>query len=80
MAFGFFVWLTTTFLAVASAHYLKKDGSFVWILVRQLLPQGHRVDLWRTDAAHLINAGAFLIALAFMYLLAGYSVFRKRDL
>ena len=80
MALGFLVWFATVFLAFAAAHFLKKDGSAAWEIILQLLPQGHRVDLWRTDAVHLLNAVFFLVSLGFVYLFAGFARFQKRDL
>ena len=81
MALGFLTWLGTTFLALAAGHYLKQDGgSPAWELLRQMLPQGHRLDLWRTDAPHLVVAILFLTSLAFVYLFAGFAWFRRRDL
>jgi ABC-type transport system involved in multi-copper enzyme maturation permease subunit len=45
-----------------------------------LTPAGHRLDLWRPDAAHLVPALVYLVVLAFGYLFLGHLVFRRRDL
>lgn len=45
-----------------------------------LTPAGHRLDVWRPDAAHLVPALVYLLILAVGYLLAGHLVFRRRDL
>lgn len=49
-------------------------------LVRALTPQGHRLDLWRMDAPHLVTAGAYLATLGLVYLALGHLFFRRRDL
>lgn len=64
-----------------AATFVKAAG---WRPVLEFLdlltPAGHRLDLWRPDLAHLIPALVFLVALSGAYLLAGYFVFRRRDL
>jgi len=49
-------------------------------LLDTLTPAGHRLDLWRPEAAHLIPALVYLGVLAAGYVLAGHLVFRRRDL
>ena len=44
-----------------------------------LLPDEHKMYLWRNAAAPLVTGTVYLITLGFCYLLAGYAVFRKRD-
>jgi len=44
-----------------------------------LLPDDHKMYLWRNAAAPLVSGTVYLITLGFCYLLAGYAVFRKRD-
>lgn len=44
-----------------------------------LIPDAHKMHLWRNAAAPLVTGATYLITLGFCYLLAGYAVFRKRD-
>ena len=44
-----------------------------------LLPDGHKMSLWRNAAAPLVSGTVWLTTLGLCYLLAGYAVFRKRD-
>jgi ABC-type transport system involved in multi-copper enzyme maturation permease subunit len=44
-----------------------------------LLPDGHKMLLWRNAAAPLVSGTVYLVTLGLCYLLAGYAVFRKRD-
>ena len=63
------------------AAWLAGDGwRRAWDFVLLLTPGGHRLNLWWNDAAHLLPASAFLLALALLYLLAGYAWFARRDL
>lgn len=52
----------------------------IWDLVNRLTPSGHKLDLWRTDPAHVLPAAVFLLAISFAYMLAGQSYFARRDL
>jgi hypothetical protein len=44
-----------------------------------LLPDGHKMLLWRNAAAPLVSGTVWLVTLGLCYLLAGYAVFRRRD-
>ena len=44
-----------------------------------LLPDEHKMYLWRNAAAPLLTGTVYLINLGFCYLLEGYAVFRKLD-
>ena len=44
-----------------------------------LVPEDHKMYLWRNAAAPLVTGSVYLITLGFCYLLAGYAFFRKRD-
>ena len=44
-----------------------------------LIPDGHKMYLWRNAVAPLVTGSVYLVTLGLCYLLAGYAVFRKRD-
>ncbi|MEI7898631.1 MAG: ABC transporter permease subunit [bacterium] len=44
-----------------------------------LVPEDHKMYLWRSSLAPLVTGTVYLITLGFCYLLAGYAFFRKRD-
>ncbi len=44
-----------------------------------LVPEDHKMYLWRSSLAPLVTGSVYLMSLGFCYLLAGYAVFRKRD-
>lgn len=44
-----------------------------------LVPEDHKMYLWRNSLAPLVTGTVYLMTLGFCYLLAGYAVFRKRD-
>jgi len=43
------------------------------------IPEEHKMCLWRNAAAPLVTGATYLTTLGVCYLLAGYAVFRKRD-
>ena len=80
MVFGVIALVVVTALS-SLANWLAGDGwRRVWDLVSLLTPGGHRMNLWWSDAAHLLPAIAFLLALALLYLLSGFAWFARRDL
>ncbi len=44
-----------------------------------LVPEEHKMYLWRSSLAPLVTGSAYLLTLGFCYLLTGYAIFRKRD-
>ncbi len=44
-----------------------------------LVPEDHKMYMWRNDLAPLVTGTVYLMTLGFCYLLAGYAVFRHRD-
>ncbi len=44
-----------------------------------LVPDEHKMYLWRSAAAPLVTGFTYLVTLGFCYLLTGYAFFRKRD-
>jgi ABC-type transport system involved in multi-copper enzyme maturation permease subunit len=80
MALGFGVWMGVSVLGVASSHLMRGGWEPLWQAVHMLVPLGHRLDLWRTDVAHVVQSGAFLVALGFVYMFAGHAFLARRDL
>lgn len=75
--------LAMTVLAAAGgiAAWAAGDGwRRAWDLVRLLTPGGHRMDLWRADAAHAAPAAVFLLALSLVYFSLGHARFARKDL
>ncbi len=80
LAFGFISLLAVSILNGLS-KWLAGDGwRQAWDIVGALTPGAHRQNLWWNDAQHLVPATVFLLALAALYLLAGYARFARRDL
>jgi len=44
-----------------------------------LVPEEHKMYLWRNSLAPLVTGATYLITLGFCYLLTGYAIFRRRD-
>jgi len=67
-------------LSILIRHFSAETGwrSFLPYL-GELLPDGHKMYLWRNAAAPLITGSVYLTTLGFCYLLTGYAFFRKRD-
>ena len=72
--------IAMTILAAVADHRVGAGWRQLWYLAIVLTPQGHRFDLWRSSAAHLVPAVLYMVALGAGYLLAGYAIFRRRDL
>ena len=67
-------------LSIAVRHFTADTGWRACLpYVGMLLPDEYKMYLWRNAAAPLVTGTAHLITLGFCYLLAGYAVFRKRD-
>jgi ABC-type transport system involved in multi-copper enzyme maturation permease subunit len=80
LVFGFIALVGVSVLNWVSAWLTGEGWRRVWDVVNALTPGSHRQSLWWGDAAHLVPACAFLVALAATYLLAGYARFARRDL
>jgi len=79
MAAGFAGWLGSHMLYGIASHF-GENGSSLWIGLHVVLPQGHKLDLWRTGSGAVLAAGFFLLVMGAAYLLLGYAWFRRRDL
>jgi ABC-type transport system involved in multi-copper enzyme maturation permease subunit len=80
LALGFVALIAVTALTFVSNHFAGDGMRRLWDLVHVLTPGAHRPGLWWGDAAHVVPAVAFLLALAAVYMLAGYARFSRRDL
>jgi ABC-type transport system involved in multi-copper enzyme maturation permease subunit len=80
LAFGFLAMIGLAVIAGVSKYFAGEGWRRIWDLVHSLTPDGHGMDLWWGDAAHLLPACVFLASLAFVYFAAGYARFAKRDL
>lgn len=79
LALGFLTMIALAVLTGVAGHFAGDGWRRIWDVVLSLTPGGHRTDLWWGDAAHLIPACVFLVALALAYLAAGYARFGRRD-
>ena len=67
-------------LSILLRHFTADTGwRSLFPQIGLLLPDGHKMSLWRNSAPPLISGAVWLTTLGFCYLLAGYAVFRKRD-
>jgi ABC-type transport system involved in multi-copper enzyme maturation permease subunit len=67
-------------LSVLIRHFAADSGWRTYLpQLGLLLPDGHKLLLWRSATAPLVSGTVWLFTLGFCYLLAGYAVFRKRD-
>jgi ABC-type transport system involved in multi-copper enzyme maturation permease subunit len=80
MALGFAAWLAVTILGAAAAHLGDGRWAALWQAVGMLVPMGHRLDLWRMDLAHQLQATAFLTTLGLVYMYVGHAFLARRDL
>jgi ABC-type transport system involved in multi-copper enzyme maturation permease subunit len=79
MAMGFGAWMLFAILGVASKHLAGDGWRQLWHGVNMILPYGHRLDLWRLDMVHQVEAATFLITLGVVYLFIGHAFLVRRD-
>lgn len=77
---GLLAWLGLTVLSHAARNRAGEGLGILWELAERLTPQGHRLDLWRPRAVHVLPAGVFVCMLGVGYMLSGYLCFRRKDL
>jgi ABC-type transport system involved in multi-copper enzyme maturation permease subunit len=80
MGLGFAAWALTGILAGLANVYEGPGIQRIWQALTMLVPIGHRLDLWRSDPAHVIPAAVFLLSLSMVYLFLGHICFGRRDL
>jgi len=67
-------------LSLTLRHFAADTGWRAFLpQIGLLLPDGHKMLLWRNAAAPLVSGAVWLVTLGFCYLLAGHALFRKRD-
>jgi len=67
-------------LSILIRHFTLDTGWRAYLPhLGQLLPDGHKMLLWRNAAAPLVAGSATLVTLGVCYLLTGYAFFRNRD-
>jgi len=77
---AFLAMLVVSALSAAGGHLAGAGFRQFWELASLLTPGGHKLDLWRGDAAHVLPAALFLVSLSLAYFSAGYARFAGRDL
>lgn len=65
--------------AWAFDRYAGDGWRSIFPLLRALLPRQYQMDLWRSSWSHVVTAASALCALGLTYVLAGYALFRRRD-
>lgn len=70
----------SSILTVAIRHFTTDAGWRSYLpYVGLLLPDGHKMLLWRDALAPLVTGATYLTTLGFCYLLVGYAFFHRRD-
>ncbi len=68
-------------LSTIANHFSTDSGWRYWLpWFTALLPNDHKMLLWRSAPASLITGTTYLTTLGLCYLLTGYALFRKRDI
>lgn len=80
LALGFLSLIAVSVISSVSSLFSGDGARRWWDIVNAATPEAHRMDLWWGDAAHMVPAVVFLLALAAGYLLAGYARFARRNL
>ncbi|MFC1498709.1 ABC transporter permease [Verrucomicrobiota bacterium] len=80
ISISFIIWIAMVILHAFAKRYAGPGIQQLWQLVEMITPTGHKLNLWRTDMAHVLQACTYLVTLAFTYLFFGFIVFNKRDL
>ncbi|MDD4018740.1 MAG: ABC transporter permease subunit [Kiritimatiellae bacterium] len=73
--------ITFCFVATILLRHFAADTGWRAYLPHfgMLLPDAHKMCLWRSSPAPLATGSVYLLTLGFCYLLTGYAFFRKRD-
>jgi len=64
---------------VLATPWALREAPVLAPTLRQLLPGGYKLDLWRPDIAERLPAIVMLLALGGLYFAAGHAVFQRRD-
>ena len=67
-------------VSILLRHFTGDSGWRAYVpYLGLLVPEYHKMYMWRNALAPLITGTVYLMTLGFCYLLAGYAVFRRRD-
>lgn len=67
-------------ISIMIRHFTADTGWRAYLpYMRLLIPDEHKMHLWRSAAAPLVTGSTYLVTLGLCYLLTGYAFFRKRD-
>lgn len=80
MALGFVIWMGLGMLTWIARRAAGGALEGLWDGLLLLTPQGHQLDLWHRDAAHLASAAAYLVTLGLAYLGIGHAFFARKNL
>ena len=78
-AIGVTFWIITSVLYHLGNHFEGEGFKRIWTFVLMVIPQGHRMDLWRAGTSHLASALLFLLSLGMVYTFIGYILTAKKD-
>lgn len=77
---GIFAITVCFIITVLLRHFVGDSGWRAYLpYLGVLVPEDHKMYLWRASLAPLVTGTVYLVTLGFCYLLAGYALFRKRD-
>ncbi len=77
---GIFAITVCFIITVLLRHFSAETGWRAYLpYLGVLVPEEHKMYLWRSSLAPLATGTVYLLTLGFCYLLCGYALFRKRD-
>lgn len=77
---GIFAITVCFVITVLLRHFTTDHGWRAYLpYLGVLVPEEHKMYLWRSSLAPLVSGTAYLLTLGFCYLLCGYALFRRRD-
>jgi len=80
MAAGIIMLIVFAILGGLASHLSGDGWRRIWDIVDILLPGGHKMDMFYMDFRHMVPAMVYLVSLSFLYVMAGYARFGRRDL
>jgi len=79
-AVGIVIFFATVIFYRIADQFSAEGFARIWELLIIVLPQGHRLDFWRPDLMSQVSAVSFSLGLAFLYFMAGYYLFSRKDI
>jgi ABC-type transport system involved in multi-copper enzyme maturation permease subunit len=77
---GIFAITVCFIITVLIRHFSTETGWRAYLpYLGLLVPEDHKMYMWRSSLAPLATGTVYLLTLGFCYLLSGYALFRKRD-